>query len=569
MSEIEKDKTFWHRLTSKQKIAGAIGAASLVAALAMGVLYSGSAEYKVLFSNVTDQDGGSIVAQLDAMKVPYKYSDSGSSILVPSEFVHSARMKLATQGLPKGGTVGFELMENQKFGISHFAEHVNYQRALEGELTKTISSIQYVSAARVHLSVPKQTVFVKEALKPSASVFLSIASGRNLERSQVAGIANLVAAAVPNMRADAVTILDQNGTHLYGGDESDVAALDARQIPYQRKIESDYVKEITSILEPIVGKGNVQAKVRAEIDFGKVEETQELFTPNSDPSKSSIRSMQSAENSNSSAPVGGVPGAVSNTPPGSGAAPESLPPGPDGKPALPPLPANLMASSSAAGPRSKTSTTNYEVDRTVRHTKRATGAVSRVSVAVLLNHRTTADEQGKPITKPLTQEELDKAKKLVQDVVGFRSDRGDSVEVANIEFVPQVKEEIPPLPFWQDPEIVSLATTVGKSLGALILALYAIFGFIRPMLRAFLADPKEAARVAAAASASGAPAAVSPDGLPREPLAGGLEASGEVTEEMLSEDFKKKKAQVSSIAKQAPDAAADVVRKWVEEGDAA
>ena len=544
MADTEQQQSFFQKLTSKQKVAAGLGGLALVFALALSGVYSGSTEYKVLFSNVADRDGGAIVAALDTMHVPYKFSDGGGAILVPSEFVHEARLKLAGQGLPKGGNVGFELMENQKFGISHFAEHINYQRALEGELVRTISSIQYVSGARVHLSIPKQTVFVKDTLQPSASVFLNVMQGRSLDKSQIVGIANLVSAAVPSLKPSQVTIVDQSGANLHGGDEPSDGILDGRQITAQRKIEGDYSREIEAILEPVVGRGNVRAKVRVELDLGKVEQTEEIYGPNGDALKASVRSTQSMESSSGSNAVGGVPGAVSNTPPGAVSAPDQVT---GAKPNLPPLP-------SFATNGNKSSTTNYEVDRTVRHTKKATGTVNRLSVAVLLNNKSVVGADGKAVSTPLTSDELSRATKLVQDVVGYKADRGDSVEVANIEFVPNRVDPIPDTPIWQDPEMQSLAAGVGKGLGLLVAVLYLLFGVARPMMKKVLADePPQVGAATLAEGASeeaGAAASIS-------------EAALAMAKQPVNElDASKRKA--AEIAGNAPDAAASVVKKWVE-----
>ena len=544
MADNEQPQSFFQKLTDKQKIAAGLGGLALVAALALSGLYSGSTEYKVLFSNVADRDGGAIVAALDTMHVPYKFSDGGGAIMVPSEFVHEARLKLASQGLPKGGSVGFELMENQKFGISHFAEHINYQRGLEGELARTISSIQYVSGARVHLSIPKQTVFVKDTMQPSASVFLSVMQGRNLDKSQIIGIANLVSSAVPNLKPSQVTIVDQSGVNLHGADNPADNMLDGRQLDAQRKIEADYSREIEAILEPVVGRGNVRAKVRVELDLGKVEQTEEIYGPNTDSTKAAIRSTQSMESNSGGSPVGGIPGSVSNTPPGSGSAPDQL-----SKPSLPPLP-------SFATNGNKSSTTNYEVDRIVRHTKKATGSVVRLSVAVLLNNKNTVGADGKAVSTPLTTDEISRATKLVQDVVGYKADRGDSVEVANIEFIPTKVEDVPALPMWQDPEMQSLAGSVGKGLGMLLAILYLLFGVARPMMKKVLTD-ESSKPVPAGALAQSSPEAE-----------GGASASISeqamaLSQQPVSElDLAKRKA--SELASASPDAAATVVKKWVE-----
>jgi flagellar M-ring protein FliF len=556
-----KKPSFLNGLTGKQQLAGALGGVVLVAAVAMSFMYGGATEYKVLFSNVSDKDGGQIVAALEKAQVPYQFGAGGSAIMVPADRVHDLRMKLAGEGLPKGGSVGFELMEKQKFGVSHFAEQINYQRALEGELAQTIGSIQFVSGARVHLSIPKQSVFVREAPKPSASVVVNLHSGRALDRAQISGIANLIAAAVPGMDFKGVTILDQNGTPLTSNDEHDELAVDGRHLTYQRRIESDYIKEIEAMLEPIVGKGGVRAKVRAELDLAKVEQTEELFGPNGDPSRASVRSSQTMDSTGASGNlIGGIPGAISNTPPGAAIAPAQMP-GADGKPALPPLP-NLASS----GPSSKSQTTNYEVDRTIRKINRPTGAVSRVTVAVLLNNKVVTDAKGKSKSVPLTDDELKRASKLVQDVVGFKEDRGDSVDVANLEFVPEKPTVEAEVPLWKDPEIIDLAGRFGKWFGFILVIAFVIFGVIRPLIKTMLGDEKakEVPAPVLPAGEEGVVGTTDPEGLDGATATISKRALEMVDEEQLPTEMEVVRKEAAALVVKAPEIAADVLARWIE-----
>jgi len=230
--------------------------AALILAIMVGIwLWSQQPDYRVLFSNFNDKDGGSIVASLQQMNVPYKYSDSGTAILVPASQVHDARLKLATQGLPKGGNVGFELMENQKLGVSQFLEQVNFQRALEGELAKTIQSVASVQAARVHLAIPKPNVFVRDQQNPTASVLLNLYPGRILDQAQVNAILHLVASSVPELSTKNVSIVDQNGNLLSDTNkQSGSNNLDPSQIKYVQDFQDNVVKRVESIITPIVGK---------------------------------------------------------------------------------------------------------------------------------------------------------------------------------------------------------------------------------------------------------------------------------------------------------------------------
>lgn len=260
------------RLSNAQKISLMVACAAIIALLVVSSAWLKQSDYRILFSNIEERDGGAIIAALDQMNIPYSFSDSGSAILIPSNKVHEVRLRLATQGLPKGGGVGFELMENQKFGVSQFAEQVNYQRGLEGELSRTIQSIAAVQAARVHLAIPKSTVFVREEVKPSASVLLNLYPGRQLDPAQIAGVQNLVAASVPNLTATNVTLIDQNGAMLSQlKSRLTDAGLDATQIKYVQEIEASAIKRVLDILAPLVGPDNARVQVAADIDFSQSE----------------------------------------------------------------------------------------------------------------------------------------------------------------------------------------------------------------------------------------------------------------------------------------------------------
>ena len=336
------------RLTNQQKILLMVAIAAIIAIAVAASTWLKQADYRILFSNIGERDGGAIIAALDQMNVPYKFNDSGGAILIPGSKVHEVRLRLASQGLPKSGGVGFELLENQKFGISQFAEQINYQRGLEGELARTIQSIGAVQAARVHLAIPKPTVFVREELKPSASVLLNLYPGRSLEPSQIAGIQNLVAASVPNLATASVTLIDQSGAMLSQlKSKLTEAGLDPIQLRYVQEIESSAIKRIEAILEPIVGKGNARVQVAADVDFSQSEQTAETHRPNATPPEVSIRSQQTSESASTTPSAQGVPGALTNQPPVPATAPLTQPPvaGAGAPPAAPgqPVPGQLNA----------------------------------------------------------------------------------------------------------------------------------------------------------------------------------------------------------------------------------
>ena len=322
------------QMSSQQKMGLMLAVSAIVALLAGGWMWTQAPEYKVLFSNISDRDGGAIIASLQQLNVPYKFADGGGAILVPANQVHDVRLKLAAQGLPKGGLVGFELMENQKFGTSQFLEQVNFQRALEGELARSIQALSAVSSARVHLAIPKQSVFVREQQKPSASVLLNLHPGRSLEPQQVNAIIHLISSSVPNLPVKNVTVVDQHGELLSKIDESGAnTGLDPGQLKYVQAMEQSYIKRIEAILGPIVGQENVRAQVAADIDFSQSEQTDEIYKPNQNPGDSAVRSQQTSESSSVGQTEGGVPGALSNQPPEPATAPITTQPP---RPATPP-----------------------------------------------------------------------------------------------------------------------------------------------------------------------------------------------------------------------------------------
>jgi flagellar M-ring protein FliF len=461
-----------------KKLLAAIGAAAVMAIMAGVWMWSQKPEYKVLFSNFTDKDGGAIVASLQQLNVPYKYADGGVAILVPAEQVHDVRLKLAAQGLPKGGGVGFELMENQKLGVSQFHEQVNFQRALEGEMARSIQSIAAVQTARVHLAMPKNTVFVREQQKPTASVLLNLHPGRTLDQQQVSAIVHLVASSVPDLPAKNVTVVDQDGNLLSNNDkQANSNVLDATQLKYVQELQQGIARRIESIITPIVGANNVRAEATADVDFSRVEQAAETYKPNGKPDAASIRSQQSSEASGpGGAGVGGVPGALSNQPQANATAPVNGQPAPAGTAAAPAAPAPVPSVR-------KDSTVNYEVDKTIRYTQQPMGGLRRLSVAVVLNYRTVAGKNGKPETRALTDDEKAQITDLIKEAMGFSKERGDSLNVLNSPFVtPEQPAYVEP-PIWKNPEYIAMAKDGGRYLLLAAVLLYLFFGVLRPLLK--------------------------------------------------------------------------------------
>jgi flagellar M-ring protein FliF len=468
--------------SSKQKISLMVAIAGIIALVVGMWIWGSTPDYRVLYSNLSDRDGGAIIDALQQQNIPYKFSEGGGALLVPADKVHEVRLHLASQGLPKGSLVGFELMENEKFGTSQFLEQVNYQRALEGELARSMQTLAAVQSARVHLALPKPSVFVKEQLHPSASVVLTLFSGRTLDAGQVNGIIHLVSSSVADMPAKNVTVLDQSGSLLSPNKEGSDTPLDATQIKYVRQIEQDYVKRIEAIVTPLVGPENVHAQITADIDFSQAEQTAETFGPNQPPNQAAVRSQQTQESRNGSGQnPSGVPGALSNQPPVPATAP-----------IVSPASAVTEASGGAGANSHKESTTNYEVDRTIRYTKLPVGSIKRLSVAVIVNNRMVMDKSGKATSKPLSDSEKEQITALVKEAMGFNASRGDTLNVLNSAFNEEKETPVAEIPLWKRPEMIAYAEDALRYLIIAGIGLYLLFGVIRPAFRNFENARKQA-----------------------------------------------------------------------------
>ena len=438
-------------------------------------------DYRVLFSSVNERDGAAIVAALQQMNVPYKFTEGGAAILVPESSVYETRLRLAGQGLPKAGNVGFELLENQKMGTSQFVEQVNYQRGLEGELARSISSLAQVKSARVMLAIPKQTAFMREQEKPTASVVVTMHPGRFLDSQQVAAITNLVGSSVPNLGPANVTIVDAEGS-LLAPNAQRLMGLDSNQLKYVAELEGALSKRVQAILEPVTGKENVRAQVTVDMDFGELERTEETFGRNSPPNQSSIRSQQSNEAATPSSSASGVPGALTNQPPGGGQAPINAAGGAAANTGPQNLNAPPSSSSSTASNIKKDLTVNYELDRAIERIKSEKGKVRRVSAAVVVNYKqpTGVDKDGKPLKPvPFSAKELDQINNLARDAVGYTEKRGDSVSVANIPFKVEVPDEPP---FYKQPGVIELSKEFFKFVIILGSLGIMFFGVVKPLL---------------------------------------------------------------------------------------
>lgn len=465
------------------------------------ITWANSPDYRVMYSNVSDADGGTIIDELQKRGIPFKLSDSGHSILVPSDKVNSLRLQLAEKGLPNSGNVGFELMDNQSFGVSQFAEQINFQRGLEGELVRSIESLGTVAKARVHLVMPKNSVFARDREAASASVVITLHPGRELGQGQVEAIKYMISSSVPHLPAEAVTVVDQSGRLLSKPGRAG-QDLDGNQLNYASEVETAYQRRIETILSPILGAQNVKAQVVAQIDFANREQTSERYGPNQPPNEAAVRSQQISESYSGDGDMAkGVPGALTNSPPNAPAITtatggkvdkQGTPKlGKDGKP----LPEDPTAKATAAqsdelnvsqvagkqGSLNRDKTINYEVDRNIEHTKQSTGGIIRLSAAVVVNYK-TIEEDGKPKQVALSEAEMDNINKLVRQAMGFSGERGDDVAVINSPFSVD-KEEIEELAYWKTPEFFSLVSMVLKYLLVAFAGLIAWMALIRPFIR--------------------------------------------------------------------------------------
>ncbi|MFS2019629.1 flagellar basal-body MS-ring/collar protein FliF [Massilia sp. CT11-108] len=536
---------FWQTTNGKRIVIGGViaGVVAIVAAL---WLWTSAPEYKVLFSNYTDKDGGAITASLDQMGVKYKFSDSGSAILVPADRIHDLRLKLAQQGLPRAGNVGFELLENQKLGTSQFVEQVNYQRSLEGELANSIQSLSAVSSARVHLALPKPSVFVRDQQKPTASVLLNLQPGRALDQAQVSAIVHLVASSIPELTPANVTVVDQNGTLLSDSANKNGKQLDPNQLKYVEALQQNIVKQVQSIIAPLVGQNNVRAEATAEVDFAQTDTAAEMYKPNSPPEPQAIRSQQTSEQSGpGSTNPSGIPGALSNQPPGVATAPL------DGGG----QPAQAQAST---GPSRKDSTTNYEVDKTIRYEQKPMGGIKRLTVGVVVNYRRTVDPKtGKVVVKPLSAAEVAQINELVKQAMGYSQARGDTLNVTNAPFdgVDKPEEQAPD--WWKDPANLPLAKDIARYVFIALVLAFLWFRFVRPLLKPAIKKFDEAVAIPPEPEPEVPEADPEPD--PDEEA----RIQREEEEQQKVQVYKSNLEMAKDMAKNDPRIVANVIKEWL------
>jgi len=511
--------------------------AGLAASIALGVaivMWSQQPNFSMLYSGLSDQDSLEITNALDRAGIPHKITAGAGTILVPGDRVHEARMSLAGQGLPKGTATGFELLDKEPgFGVSQLMENARYQRALEGELAKTIASISSVQSARVHLAIPKQSAFVREHKDPSASVMLTVYGGRPMQAEQVGAIVHLVASSVPNLSPDQVTVVDQTGKLLTAGQSSDQLRLTATQFDYRKNVEDYYTKRIEDILTPILGANGVRAQVSADIDFTQTEQTQENFNPD----LPAVRSEQTSEDHTSGgASASGVPGALTNQPPGvAGTAHGQASPG------------NSTPSENSA----RRITRNYELDKTISHTTFQSGMVRKISIAVVVDDQQKTNEDGTVERAPRKEDELARLTTLVKEAVGFNAARGDSVNVINASFaaVPAA-EPPPPTSFVDKPWVWDVAKQAAAGIGVILL----VFGVFRPLLRSLVEKAPAASAVVAGAQGRNDVAGMGGMNAGMQQMPGQLPAPNSYEQQLGA---------IKGMATQDPKRVAQVVKTWV------
>ena len=531
-------------LDRAQRMRLGAGLALLVVLALAAIFLSAKPDYKVLFTNLSDKDGGAIVAQLSQMNVPYKHADGGGAILIPADKVHDVRLRLASQGLPKGSVAGFELMESSKFGMTQFQERLNFQRGLEGELTRSIQALSSVQSARVHLALPNQNGFFREQQKPSASVLISFYPGQGLDRAQLAGIVHLVASSVPDLARSAVSVLDDTGKLLSSSPDGNNSAFDAQQLQYVQMLEQQYTRRIMDILEPVMGRNNIKAQVTAEVDFTQTESTSEQHRPNLASDASAIRSQQVIENGGTTGTLqpSGVPGATSNQPPAASTAPING--------AAPQLAAaGQMQGGAGLGPNAKRElVTNYEVDKTVRVTRGGSGSVKRLSAAEVVNYQPVADDKGVMTGKALSPEQLEQMTALVRETIGFNKDRGDSVNLMNAPFQVDATAATD-LPLWKQPETLELARNFAWPVGLSLFAALVVLGLVRPALKAMSAPVPLALENGSQLNALEAD-------VPQRPALGAPSDGEPTLEQLRLEDAR-------ALALANPMAVANIMKNWV------
>lgn len=536
----------FNRLGLLRQIGLMIGLAASVAIGFAVVLWSQEPEYRPLMTNLDSVDANQIIQTLQTNQIQYNIDSNTGMLLVEADQIHNARLKLAAEGLTGQDNIGFELLDQESaLGTSQFMETTRFKRGLEGELARTVSSLLSVKSARVHLALPKESVFVRASRKPTASVFVQLYAGRSLNKVQVESITNLVASSIPELNPKDVTVVDQKGQLLNRQDVDAEVAMVARQLEYTRKVEERLAERVRGILEPVVGSGRFKAEVVADIDFTAIEQTDELYNPD----LPALRSEQSLEeNRATGAGAAGVPGALANQPPGAAAVPEQGAPGLDGE-------AGVAAANQGS---SRTQTTrNFELDRTISYTRHQQGRIQRLTVAVAVDDLASVTD-GEATTEPWSEEDLQRLTLLVRDAVGYSAARGDSVNVVNTAFAaPQPFEALPELAIWEQ----GWFWDVLKSVGAILFLLILVFGVLRPIMKSLSSVPSVELTGDVGGELEGIPETDTSKQENRE--AANINVSDDNMLPGPNESYERQLTAIRSLVAEDPGRVAQVVKRWI------
>ncbi len=528
---VEQLRAVYDQLPTNRKILVVVAVFLTIISLVGLIAWANRVEYKRLYSGLTSEDAGAIIEKLKEKKINYKVGSDGSSILVPSDSLYELRMEMAGEGLPQSSGIGYEIFDDQNIGVTEFVQQVNYRRALQGEIARTIKQLDEIRIARVHLSIPERSLFQDDQEKPSASVVLSMNTGKRLSEMQMQGITHLVANSVEGLEPDNVTIVDSHGNLLVGAKERfQYADMSGTQQQLQNEVEKRLTRKIESMLGNVVGPDKVTARVSVEMDFTQVEQTEENY----DPEKAAVRSEQrSSEKSSGKRPAAsGIPGVMSNTP-------------------------DLQPEAAAAAVKTSNynksdETINYEITKVTKRIVNQIGGLKRLTAAVLIDgtYVTAENEDGKDVRTytPRTEEEMSKYESLVRQAVGFDEDRGDSVEVVNVQFHETREAEIGTIE--RIAEEIDWQKVIIYIIFAALVAMFFVFG-LKPLYQLISKTVTEL------------PAA------PRGELVEGEEPSSEPSEELPAGVFEvervgSKQTNLISFAQQNPRLFAQYLKNWLQ-----
>jgi flagellar M-ring protein FliF len=479
-----------------------------ISVLILSLVWLQRPSYQILYSNLSEEDAGAIIQKLQEEKTPYRVS--GGAILVPSDKVYELRLRLATQGFPQSGGVGFELFDETNLTMTDFVQKLNYRRALQGELARTIKSITAVDQCRIHLAIPERSLFAEKEERPKASVFVSLKPGRRLNQEQIEGIVHLVSSSVEGLDPKDVTIIDQTGEVLTLP-VNETIGITRTQLEFQRNYEKDMEQRIINLLEPVVGKGKVEAKVTASIDFTRIEKTEERIDPDSQVVISEQRETEKSVNGT----TGGVPGVASN------------------------LPNKTVTQSGASQSQleKKNETINYEISKVVSRIVASPGEIKRISAVVLLDANTQAGASGQKTQR--SEEEIKQFEEMVKKAIGFTAERGDEVKVINMPFEIMLEEELPP----PKREVIPLVMGVLKYLVPLLTMVLFFLLVMRPLIKVLTSEAPRTER-------------------PSTPL----HVVKAETERASEKQEKPLKDRIAEWAHQNPEEAANLIKSWLEGG---